>query len=176
MAGVLPGQTIDTRNLVKFKVVPAAVADPQPAFAFPATMPREPFIVPYPANIPAVGPIAPLPVPAGATVRNLTLNEDFDPYGRLRQLVGTTTPVPVLGKKNALAFGLEYGHFATETPVANGLEVWNIYNLTADTHPMHFHLVDVQILQRALFTMAKGVFTITPGTARARPMQHNRRG
>jgi len=173
MVGVLPGQTIDTRNLVKFKVGPAAVADPQPPFKFPTdpitgaqTMPREPFLVTYPPAIPAVGPIAPLPLPAGATVRNLTLNEDFDAYGRLRQMVGTTTPVPVLGKKNALAFGLEYGAAATETPVSGGVEVWNIYNLTADTHPMHFHLVEVQILQRQLFTMAKGVFTPTVGTAR----------
>ena len=96
----------------------------------------------------------------------LTLNEDFDLYGRLRQLVGTTTPVPVVGKKNALAFGLEYVMPATETPAAGGLEVWNVYNLTADTHPMHFHLVELQILSRQLFTMTKGIFTPTPLTAR----------
>jgi spore coat protein A, manganese oxidase len=164
MAAVLPGQTLDTRNILKFQVVPAAVPDPQPAFAFPAGMPREPFLVPYPATIPAVGPIAPLTPPAG-TIRNLTLNEDFDTYGRLRQLVGTTTPAPppVGAKKNApVAYGLEYGAPATETPVQDGVEVWNIYNLTADTHPMHFHLVDVQVLSRTPFTLTKGVFTLNP--------------
>ena len=93
MAGVLPGQTIDTRNILKFKVVAATAPDPSVPFAgFPAAMPREPFLVPYPA-IPAVGPLPALSpaalIAAGAVVRNLTLNEDFDPYGRLRQLVGT---------------------------------------------------------------------------------------
>jgi spore coat protein A len=164
MNNVLPGQTLDTRNLLKFKVVPAVTPDPQPAFAFPATMPREPFLVPYPA-IPAVGPLAPLTPPAGATVRNLTLNEDFDLNGRLRQLVGTTTPT-LINKNGTAAYGLEYGMPATETPVSGGVEVWNIYNLTADTHPMHFHLVDVQVLSRQPFTVTKGVFTPTPGMAR----------
>jgi len=171
MAGVLPGQTIDTRNLLKFKVVPATATDPSVPFAgFPATMPREQFLVPYPATIPAVGPIAPLStialIAAGATVRDITLNEDFDTYGRLRQMVGGTTPVPVLGKKNVLAYGLEYGAPATETPVKDGVEVWNIYNLTLDTHPMHFHIVDVQVLSRQPFTLTKGVFTLMPGMQR----------
>ena len=31
------------------------------------------------------------------------------------------------------------------------LEVWDIYNTTGDTHPIHFHLVNVQILGRAPF-------------------------
>jgi hypothetical protein len=28
---------------------------------------------------------------------------------------------------------------ATETPAAGTTEVWQILNLTADTHPIHFH-------------------------------------
>jgi spore coat protein A len=166
MAAVLPGQTLDTRNILKIKVTTATTADQSLPFAgIPASLPgQDPFLVPYPATIPAVGPIAPLTPPASATIRNITLNEDFDTYGRLRQLVGGTTPVPVPGKKNVLAYGLDYGAPATETPVNNGVEVWNIYNLTADTHPMHFHLVDVQVLSRQAFTLTKGVFTLTPLT------------
>jgi len=34
---------------------------------------------------------------------------------------------------------------------AGTTEVWEIYNTTADVHPMHFHLVDVQVLGRAQF-------------------------
>ena len=30
-------------------------------------------------------------------------------------------------------------------------EVWHIANLTGDTHPMHFHLVNVQIISRQPF-------------------------
>ncbi len=36
-------------------------------------------------------------------------------------------------------------------------EVWQIANLTGDTHPIHFHLVNVQILSRQPFdTYANG--------------------
>ena len=37
----------------------------------------------------------------------------------------------------------------TETPTVGSTEVWKIFNLTGDTHPIHFHLVNVQIIQRA---------------------------
>ena len=30
--------------------------------------------------------------------------------------------------------------------------MWQLFNLTADTHPIHFHLVNVQIIQRQPFT------------------------
>jgi FtsP/CotA-like multicopper oxidase with cupredoxin domain len=40
----------------------------------------------------------------------------------------------------------------TETPSAGAVEVWQIINLTGDTHPMHFHLVNVQLIQRQAFT------------------------
>ena len=154
----------DTRQLLRIVVGPlVGAADPQPPFAFPATMPREPWLVPYPAN--PVAPVAPLPLPPLGTyvTRNLTLNEDFDLYGRLRQIVGTTTPV--LNKNGNAIFGREYLAPATETPTAGALEVWNVYNLTADTHPMHFHLVELQIMSRQTFKIVNGLFSPT-GVAR----------
>ncbi|VVB86294.1 Laccase [uncultured archaeon] len=50
---------------------------------------------------------------------------------------------------------------ATENPKAGATEVWQIVNLTADAHPMHFHLVNVQVLQRQPFNS----FGPTTGTA-----------
>jgi spore coat protein A len=43
---------------------------------------------------------------------------------------------------------------ATETPQEGETEVWQIANLTGDTHPIHFHLVNVQILGRQSFDVA----------------------
>ncbi len=40
----------------------------------------------------------------------------------------------------------------TESPPVGDVEVWEIANLTADVHPMHFHLVNVQVLARLQFT------------------------
>ena len=42
---------------------------------------------------------------------------------------------------------------------------WRIFNLTADTHPIHFHIVNVQVLSRQPFKVVNGVFTPT-GVAR----------
>jgi spore coat protein A, manganese oxidase len=85
-------------------------------------------------------------LPAGVPVRQLTLNETFDGYGRLIQLVGTNQePIPGFG------YGREYMASPTEVVGAGETEVWEIANLTGDVHPMHFHLVNVQIINREPF-------------------------
>jgi len=43
--------------------------------------------------------------------------------------------------------------------------VWRIFNLTADTHPIHFHLQTCQVVSRQPFKLLTGVFTPT-GVAR----------
>ena len=39
-------------------------------------------------------------------------------------------------------------------PFAGATEIWEIANLTGDTHPIHFHLVNVQILARQPFKVS----------------------
>ena len=97
----------------------------------------DPPIVPFGASTP----------PPGVPVRQLTLNETFDPYGRLIQLLGTTVPP---GSPSA-GFGRPYESPATEVVQRGTTEVWEIYNTTADVHPMHFHLVNVQLINRQPF-------------------------
>ena len=51
-------------------------------------------------------------------------------------------------------------------------QVWQVYNLTGDTHPMHLHLANVQIVKREAWASGvdgKPVFPLrpVPGTARA---------
>lgn len=87
---------------------------------------------------------------AGAPHRVLTLNEDFDDFGRLIQTIGTSTSQG-LNNQGLKTWGLPYISNATETPTAGSTEVWQIFNLTGDTHPIHFHLVNVQIIQRQPF-------------------------
>jgi spore coat protein A len=60
-------------------------------------------------------------------------------------------------------YGRSYDSPATEV-VANGMvEIWQIANLTGDTHPMHFHLVNVQLLARQSFTDAAGNYQYANG-------------
>ena len=107
---------------------------------------------------------APLPIPtrAGVTVRQLTLNEAVDAYNRLIQMLGTNVKTP------AGDFGRPYydpkdstGSTPTEVSTNNAVEVWQIANLTGDTHPIHFHLSNVQILSR------QGFDAVTYGTTTA---------
>ena len=82
--------------------------------------------------------------------RTLTLNEDFDDNGRLIQTIGTFTQNG-FNKQGLPTWGLPYMSPVTENPSAGAVEVWQIMNLTGDTHPIHFHLVNVQLIQRQPF-------------------------
>ncbi len=101
--------------------------------------------------------------PPGYTARKKTLNEGWDPYGRLVQILGTDFP----SGKDGTVYGMHYTDaLRDEEKHAKGTpEVWDIYNTTGDVHPIHFHLVNVQILGRAPFAQDQdgnpvgGVFT-----------------
>lgn len=80
-------------------------------------------------------PIQPLPVPI--RIRNLTLVEVADPI----------TEAPVMALVNNLAFDSPH----IEMPVVDTVEQWNIINTTGDTHPIHLHLVQFQLLGRQKF-------------------------
>jgi spore coat protein A len=87
------------------------------------------------------------------------LNEDFDEYGRLIQTLGTASSKS-LNNQGLPTWGLGYMDDATETPHAGAVEVWQIMNLTGDVHPMHFHLVNVQIIQRQAFIGDPGSYRL----------------
>jgi spore coat protein A, manganese oxidase len=86
-------------------------------------------------------------------VRGLTLNESFDEAGRLIQMLGTNV-VRSTAPNGTLQFGLPYDAEPTEVVRRGTTEVWRIFNTTGDTHPMHFHLVNVQVLSRPPFNVA----------------------
>jgi FtsP/CotA-like multicopper oxidase with cupredoxin domain len=112
--------------------------------------------------------------------RWLSLNEDFDEYGRLLQRLGTLTSVSPARdptKPTGTWLGVPLEDAPTEIVNENDLEVWHIVNTTADTHPMHFHLVNVQVLQRQAFD----IFNFVPGNAPTlvgtpRPPDDNEKG
>ena len=134
-----PGVGPNTREIMRFNVVPATSVDSPLTIttATNLTAGNDPLLVPL--GVPAP--------PPGVPVRPLTLNETFDEHGRLIQYLGTNVQL-IPG-----TFGRPYMTNTTETVTAGSTEIWQIANLTGDTHPIHFHLVNVQIISRQAFVV-----------------------
>lgn len=65
-------------------------------------------------------------------IRRLTLNDSQDEFGRLMLLFDDK----------------EWMDPATETPLLNSVEIWELVNLTPGIHPIHVHLVNFRVLDR----------------------------
>jgi spore coat protein A len=139
----LPGSGPNTRTLMEIRVVAAASVDPRSDAQFVADFNTQ--ITKTMAST--------FVIPRSTYVRDLTLNEDFDAYGRLMQMLGTTT-VLRNGIDGTPMFGRAFTDPTTEIVAANSTETWRIFNTTADTHPIHFHLANVKVISRAPFTYA----------------------
>jgi spore coat protein A len=141
-----PGFGPDTRILMRFDVENTA---PSGEIDFAQAVTR------LNAELPATFAATQLPdiTATPAVTRVLTLLEDNEPetpFGRLRQVLGVADAVP----KPLVAA-------PTETPTAGAVERWVIVNTTADTHPMHFHLVNVRVRSRQQAAFDAGGIIIT---------------
>ena len=164
----LAGYGPNSRTLMQFQVIPrVGPADPSSMSIMEkvalGTLPASSNPLPALTKLTTVG----------AVVRNLTLNEDFDEYGRLIQKVGTNVQNG-LNNQGMPTWGRDYESAATEVISAGAKEVWRIYNLTGDTHPMHWHLVNLQILSRQPFDPEH--FPTVKYTGPARAPDANERG
>ncbi len=137
-----PGFGPDTRQILRFDVGPVATRPLDGPLDITTATDLTPGLDPFLARYDDAGvPISPVRIAR----RNLTLNEATDAYGRLIQTIGTSVPV------TPGVFGRAYMDPVTEMPMAGSTEIWEIANLTGDTHPVHFHLVNAQVLWRRPF-------------------------
>jgi spore coat protein A len=126
-----------------------------------------------PAGVTPATPAGPTLVLPGQTgtpnvqvYRQLTLNEIMGPAGPQEILVNNTkwsglrpdgvTAVPGYALQDAA------GNYVTEYPKEGDTEVWDIINTTADTHPIHTHLVQFQLISRQDFDL-KGYLAVYGG-------------
>ena len=158
----LPGFGPNTREIMRFNVVAPTTADAPLAIKTSTNLAA--------GNDPMLAPLGVTTLPPGVPVRSLTLNEGFDEHGRLIQLLGTNVMLPA-----AANFGRGYMALPnTETPAVGATEVWQIANLTADTHPIHFHLVNAQIISRQAFAVNSYTGTPNPQGAPLPPAAYER--
>ncbi len=132
--GGIPGVDFDiadpasTGQIMAFNVVPAVAADP-------TTLPQ--FLV-----LPVIAPL-----PAESVTRPLALLEmgDVDPD------IGFDGPIEaMLGNvdDNGNAVHKMWADPISENPAVGATELWEIYNFTADAHPMHVHEVAFEVVNR----------------------------
>ena len=139
------GMGPNTRTLMQFRMVAlAGAADPM---NFQSTLEAlaDALPVAYRNSHEPFGEYDLDPNAPGVLYETKTLNEDYDSYGRLIQRIGTDQA------KYGDSYGRNYTDDPTEVYNDGQTVVWDIYNTTGDTHPMHFHLANVQVLGRAPF-------------------------
>jgi FtsP/CotA-like multicopper oxidase with cupredoxin domain len=68
-----------------------------------------------------------------------------EPMGPQMALLGVVTTD---GVGNVIALPKRWGDAVTEAPLLNSTEVWEIFNTTADAHPVHLHQVGFQVIER----------------------------
>jgi FtsP/CotA-like multicopper oxidase with cupredoxin domain len=96
-----------------------------------------------------VSPAVLNPLPAncnGGTILNKAIQELFDKYGRMNATLGTELPATAALTQTTLPFG--YIDPATETLAAGETQIWKITHNGVDAHPVHFHLLNVQLINR----------------------------
>lgn len=88
---------------------------------------------------------------AATNIRNLGLFEGVEEYGRVTPMLGKAEPGTITTDDEDVAanFGpLSYNAPVTETPLLGSTEQWNLFNFTADSHPIHVHLVLYQVVEK----------------------------
>jgi len=129
--GGVPGVDFDpsdpdsTGQVMEFRVMPGEV--------FELTTP------PQYMQMPAVAPLG-----MASVTRQLSLNEEaYQPVDiPVAALLGGYDPM------SGAATPLLWSDAVTENPVNGATEVWEIYNVTEDAHPIHIHLVQFQVVGR----------------------------
>jgi FtsP/CotA-like multicopper oxidase with cupredoxin domain len=108
----------------------------------------EEFLLPVKAVdcLTAVPPAGAVVVPFGPTEALLGIVDNSGAGVPLKwtDTTGASTPVPV-----TMADGVTVNMVnVTENPTLGDTEIWEIYNFTADAHPIHLHLVRFEVIDR----------------------------
>ena len=130
-----------TGQIMEFRVIPAVAADP----TTPPMFLQLPAIEQLPAET-FTRPLAMLE--KGETIPEI----GFD--GPVEAMLGTVD-------KDGMPMHKMWSDPITENPSTGATEVWELFNFTADAHPMHVHEVTFEVVNRqALVTDEEGMSTM----------------
>ena len=130
--GLAPGREFILRNTAKAPFPNGEAVDPQTSgqiMLFRVIAPTGPDPSQIPAQLTTVESL-----PAATVKRVMTLNEVMDDEDE-----------PIGALLNGMGF---HDGMVTEMPTLGTTELWEVVNMTGDTHPIHLHLVQFQIVNR----------------------------
>ncbi|XUW99733.1 MAG: multicopper oxidase domain-containing protein [Dehalogenimonas sp.] len=116
-----------------------------------------------------VNPLTGISTTSPALTRFLTLNEIVGAGGPLEALVNNSK----WGGTNRPDFTLVAPNYLSEFPNEGATEIWEIANLTMDSHPIHLHAIQFQLMNRQPFNMTAWMavyMAAFPGSAMIDPM------
>ena len=147
-----PADPGSTGQVMQVRVVPAVAPDPSTPPAF--------------LQLPAMTRLT------GGTPRPLALLEMASqtfPDAPVEARIGTVTGDPVAGP--AVLTAERWADAVTTNPAVGAVEVWELYNATADAHPMHIHEAAFQVVDRQPITVdeATGTVHVEPGSTATPP-------
>ncbi len=93
------------------------------------------------------------PLPAPTATRRLALLEEMSAFfdGPAEALLGTVDGDPS-GEGGVLTKRL-WAQPVSENPQVGATEIWELYNATADAHPIHIHEVAFEVIDRQVITI-----------------------
>jgi FtsP/CotA-like multicopper oxidase with cupredoxin domain len=90
----------------------------------------------------AIANFEPITIP----MRSKAIQELWDPYGRMNATLGVE--LPFTNNNNQTTIPLGYVDPVTESVPESQVQIWKITHNGVDTHPVHFHLYNVQVINR----------------------------
>ncbi|HSI74812.1 MAG TPA: multicopper oxidase domain-containing protein [Lunatimonas sp.] len=137
----LAGQTLILRNNAKTPFPMGETVNPHTTGRIMAFRVSKPLNPDYPmTQLPATLRPPIVRLQTNLPPRKLVLFEATDEFGRLKPMLGTVDDGVI-----------PYDGAITENPALNSIEIWEIYNETMDAHPIHLHMVTMQMINRQRF-------------------------
>ncbi|HEY5912832.1 MAG TPA: hypothetical protein VJA21_19745, partial [Verrucomicrobiae bacterium] len=148
----LPGFGPNTRTIMQINVAAGtgtalnvAALDTAVSAAFAATQPAA--IVPANTYARISDTSMTLPAPLGTVpLQPKTIQELFDPLGRMNSTLGVELPFTTATIQTTIPYG--FLDPATEVIADGDTQLWKITHNGVDTHAIHFHLFNVQVINR----------------------------
>lgn len=109
---------------------------------------------------------SPASLPAPTSVRQVALLE------MMSMNFADAPAMAMLGTMvNGMPMHKEWGSPISERPILGRTETWEIYNFTADAHPIHLHQVQFQVINRQGLVLDLNDEPVLPATLTGLPLQ-----